>query len=135
MDVSSYMSQHREALFIAQRLQLKLCEKQPPADDIAAILTELAGKLKFHLAMEDKYVYPKALSSSHPDLQATAHKMQTEMAGISDAFLNYLATWNISAIAGDTRKFTDETNAMLAALKKRIDLEERTLYPLVHRHL
>ena len=135
MDIIPYVKQHQEALNLAQQLQQKLQEAQPSVQEIAKILIELSGKLKFHLSMEDKYVYPKAMTSTNADLQATAKRMQTEMLGIADAFSKYVGDWNSNSISKDLGKFASETTGILTALKKRIELEERTFYPLVREHL
>lgn len=135
MDISSYVKQHREALDLAQRLQKKIQEPQPPASEITAILVELAGKLKFHLSMEDQYVYPKAVTSPDRALRSMAQAMQSEMLGISGAFAKYVSTWTSSAIAGDLARFRTETSGLLAALRDRIGREERSFYPLVHKGL
>lgn len=135
MDISPYVKQHQEALGLARQLQQKLQEAQPPVQEIARILVELSGKLKFHLSMEDKFVYPKAATSANADLQATAKRMQTEMLGIADAFAKYVGEWNSNSISRDLGRFTSETTGILAALKKRIELEEDKFYPLVREHL
>jgi hypothetical protein len=135
MDITSYVKQHQEALGLGQQLQQKLKEAQPPVQEIVKILIELAGKLNYHLSMEDKYVYPKAVTSTNADLQATAKKMQTEMLGIADAFGKYVSNWNSISISKDLGKFTAETTEILTALKKRIELEEHKFYPLVREHL
>src|SRR6201996_6477340 len=101
MDITPYVKQHREALGLAEQLQQKLQEAQPPVQEIARTLIELSGKLQFHLSMEDKYVYPKAVTSANADLQATARKMQAEMLGIADAFGKYVGDWNSNSIARD----------------------------------
>lgn len=135
MDVSSYVKHHRETLGLARQLQQKVQEAQPSVPEISRILIELAGTLKFHLSMEDKFVYPRAASSTNPGLQAIAKKMQTEMVGMSEACGKYFATWDSTAIADDMGRFAAETNRILAALKNRIDAEEHTFYPLVHEYL
>lgn len=135
MDITPYVKQHREALDLARQLQQKLQEAQPSVPEIARILIELSGKLKFHLSMEDKHVYPKAVTSANADLQATARKMQTEMLGIAEAFAKYVGDWNSTSIARDPGKFASETTAILTALKRRIELEEQKFYPLVREHL
>ena len=135
MDVSSYVKQHRDALDLAQRLQRKIQEPQPAVSDIVAILIELAGKLKFHLSMEDQYVYPKAIASQDEALRSVAHRMQSEMLGISAAFAKYVSTWTSVAIGADLARFRTETGSLLAALRDRIDREEHSFYPLVHKGL
>jgi len=135
MDVSSYVTQHREALGLAEQLQQKLQQAQLPIEEISKLLMEIGGKLKFHLSMEDSYVYPKALAAANSDLKAVAKKMQAEMVGISDAFGKYLTTWTKISILKDPAKFISDTKGILATLKRRIDLEEHDFYPLLHAHL
>ncbi|MBB6251383.1 hemerythrin domain-containing protein [Nitrospirillum iridis] len=135
MNIVPYVKQHQEALGLAQQLQKKLEESPAPVQEIVEILIELSGKLNFHLSMEDKFVYPKAVTSANIDLQSTAKRMQAEMLGIADAFAQYVAVWNSNSISKDLSKFASETTSILTALKKRIELEEREFYPLVREHL
>ncbi|HEY5126597.1 MAG TPA: hemerythrin domain-containing protein [Bradyrhizobium sp.] len=111
------------------------CSKNCNRLEIRKLLTEIGGKLKFHLSMEDSYVYPKALAAANSDLKAVAKKMQAEMVGISDAFGKYLTTWTKISILKDPAKFISDTKSILATLKRRIDLEEHDFYPLLHAHL
>lgn len=135
MDISPYIKQHAETLDLAQQLEQKLQEAKPSVQEIIGILIKLSGKLKFHLSMEDKFVYPKAITAKNADLKSTAERMQAEMLGIADAFSNYAAAWNSKSISEDMSKFASETTGILTALKKRIELEEQKFYPLVREHL
>lgn len=136
MNIKPYFDQHREALGLVQKLQEKMGNPAQNADDIAGMLLVLVGRLTFHLSMEDKFIYPKATSSSHPQLQAVAKKMQAEMAPIGEAISAYAKAWNSpAAIRAQPEVFVAETGKIVAALKNRIDAEEKTFYPLVANHL
>ncbi|TWB11533.1 hemerythrin HHE cation binding domain-containing protein [Nitrospirillum amazonense] len=135
MNITPYIKQHQEALDLVQKLQEKVQEAPPSVQEIVTILIELSGKLNFHLSMEDKFVYPKAVNSTNPELQSTARKMQTEMMEIAGAFTKYVGDWNSNSIQNNFEKFMSETALIATALKKRIDFEEANFYPLVRDHL
>ncbi|MDI9409515.1 MAG: hemerythrin domain-containing protein, partial [Candidatus Pacebacteria bacterium] len=94
-------------------------------------LIKISAQIKYHLSMEDAFIYPKSASSSNADLKALAVKMQEDMVPISAAFGAYVNSWNPDRIGKERAAFVAETKGIAAALKTRIDNEEKNLYPLV----
>lgn len=136
MDIKPYLDHHKEAVNLVQSLQEKIASPAQNAEEINKMLITLTGKLKFHLSMEDKFIYPKAVSSSNAELQTVAKKMQAEMAPIGAALSSYAAAWGgVAAIKAKPDAFVAETKKIISALKSRIETEEKSFYPLVSKHL
>ncbi len=102
--------------------------------DIMGVLIGLSGKLKAHLSKEDNELYPDLLASGDPKLTDMAKAFQSEMGGLSQAFEDYMATWrSIEAIEDDPDGFIRASEAVIDALRDRINRENRELYVLADR--
>jgi hypothetical protein len=123
-----FRQQHVEILGIVGELNDKLKAKED-AQVLRSVLSNLAGKLNFHLAMEDKALYPRIMTKD-AKAKAMATKFMDEMGGLGDAFAAYNSKWQTAAIRKDPAGFADETRKVFAALGKRIARENAELYPL-----
>jgi hypothetical protein len=121
--------QHNEILAIATEIT-KSIDAKAEAAVTRKMLSGLAGKLNFHLAMEDKALYPRLMEKKGSDANAMATKFMHEMGGLGDAFTAYNNKWQVSAIRNDPVGFSRETRAVFSALSQRIARENRELYPL-----
>ena len=123
-----FRQQHDEILGIVGDLNAKL-KAQADAQDLRGVLSTLAGKLNFHLAMEDKALYPRLMKM---DAKASkmASKFMDEMGGLGEVFAAYNNRWQVSAIRKDPEGFATETRKVFTALGKRIARENAELYPL-----
>ncbi len=102
--------------------------------DIMGALIGLSGKLKAHLSKEDNELYPDLLASGDPKMTEMAEAFQSEMGGLSQAFEDYMATWrSIEAIEDDPDGFIRASEAVIDALRDRINRENRELYVLADR--
>ena len=128
--------QHHELLEIAARLTRELDEHalSRNASTARTTLSQFSGKLKVHLNMEDRSLYPRLIGSESETVRDTARSFIAEIGGIGEAFLKYLDRWpNSSSIQREPKEFIRETRDILSAVAKRIDKENRDLYPLVDR--
>ena len=125
--------QHDEILALAGQITEQL--KRPDADvpAVRKLLSILAGKVTFHLAMEDKALYPRMMAAKGTEAEALAARFQKEMGGLARVFIDYNTRWQVSAIRGDMAKFTDETRKVFGALAHRISRETAELYPAADR--
>lgn len=131
-----FRDQHRELLAIAGELagNLNLTIIKNESENVRSILSRLAGKLKVHLAMEDKSLYPALLRTSDAEVKALTRKFMDEMGGIAVVFTKYKDKYpGPSSLKSDPEGFITETKTIIAALKARIDKEDNQLYPLVDR--
>jgi len=121
--------QHNEILQIAKEMTEQM-RGQPDPVALRKLLSNLAGKLSFHLAMEDQALYPRLLGASDPKMKTMAQQFMTEMGGLGGTFAAYNGKWQVSDIRSDPTGFAEETRAVFAALGQRIARENRELYPL-----
>jgi hemerythrin-like domain-containing protein len=130
----AYRKQHSELLALAAKLADALDPAKLGRDATPArlILSNLSGKLKVHLAMEDNSLYPRMLQDSDPAVSAMARRFADEMGGIAKAFGGYVERWpSANAIQLAPQQFIDETRKIFAALASRIERENNQLYPLL----
>jgi hypothetical protein len=129
-----FREQHADLLSMATKLKPLLDAGKLKQDASAArvMLSNLAGKLNVHLAMEDKSLYPDLLASNDPTVKAKAKKFVTEMGGIKEAFKSYMGRYpSPEAIAKASAEFVKETSEILGVLGKRIHAEDTDLYVAV----
>ncbi|WP_427911437.1 hemerythrin domain-containing protein [Ramlibacter sp. MMS24-I3-19] len=124
-----FRGQHNEILQIAKEMTEQM-RGQPDPAALRKLLSNLAGKLSFHLAMEDQALYPRLLGAEDPKVKTMAQQFMTEMGGLGGAFAAYNGKWQVSDIRANPEGFAEETRAVFAALTQRISRENRELYPL-----
>jgi hypothetical protein len=126
-----FRQQHDEILEMVGELNTKL-KARADAQDLRGALSNLAGKLNFHLAMEDKALYPRLMKM---DAQASkmASRFLEEMGGLGEVFVTYNNRWQVSAIRSDPEGFAAETRKVFTALGKRIARENAELYPMADK--
>lgn len=133
---SSFVQQHEDMLVIAKEIS-KLLDPNilaKEAQPARSLLSKLSAKLKIHLASEDKSLYPELLNHKDANVKATAKKFMDEMGGISDVFVKYTEKWvSADAIQKNPNDFIKDTKDLFSALAKRIEKENRELYPLVDK--
>lgn len=124
-----FRTQHDEILKAAGDITAQL-KGQCDAAAVRKLLSALAGKVNFHLAMEDQALYPRLMESGDASVKNRAVKFKDEMGGLGKVFTDYNAKWQVSAIRADTAGFANETRKVFGALAKRIERENAELYPL-----
>ncbi len=130
----SYRRQHDELLEVVTEISGKLDALQlaKDASEVRALLSKLMGKLKIHLAMEDKSLYPQLLKSQDPAAKKLAQHFIDEMGSIGLVVDKYAANWpNPASIQKDAPGFVSETRKLFEALGKRIVKENNELYKFV----
>jgi hemerythrin-like domain-containing protein len=128
--------QHQEIMAVAQQLsgKLKPAAVQADAAGVRSLLSEMIGKLKLHLAMEDKSLYPALLEAKDAKVVATCRKFMSEMGGIADVVKKYGETYSSpQALASNPDDFIRDTKGLLAALSERVRREESDLYPMAEK--
>lgn len=89
-------------------------------------------KVLLHLAQEDQLLYPRMKRSSNPQVRELATRFENEMGTLADTYRSYATRWPGVAIEKDWTGFRTETQAVVAALRRRIRREESELYPRLH---
>lgn len=126
----NFRSQHDEILALAGEIGEMLKAGEPDTAAMRKQLSLLAGKVNFHLAMEDKALYPRLLQRRGTQAEAVAGRFMSEMGGLAEVFAGYNAKWQLSAIRADLPGFGNETRKVFGALAHRIARETTQLYPL-----
>jgi hemerythrin-like domain-containing protein len=130
----SFRKQHGELLAVAGEIGKTLDPAQLAKDATQArtLLSSLAGKLKVHLAMEDKTLYPRLMQDPDPKVSGLAKRFADEMGGIAEVFGGYMERWPSGrAIQEAPQQFVADTKKLFAALATRIERENNQLYPLL----
>lgn len=131
-----FQQQHSEMAEIVTAIsgRLDTATLANEAREVVSLLAQLGGKLKMHLAAEDKSLYPAMFSSSNSEASQAAKKFMDEMGGLKGAFDQYSSKWrSYVAVQNDPAGFATETKSIFAALKDRVQREDKELYPLADK--
>lgn len=132
MDMSQFSHDHREIL--QQLEQLEECLRagvRAEAEALGERLLRLGAKIRLHLVIEDRFLYPTLVTATHRPTAALARLMADEMNQLSAEFTAFLSQYaSADAIVQDPTRFARECSAMIESLRARIQREDRELYPL-----
>lgn len=101
-------------------------------DDLINELRELKEVLVAHLGLEDKMLYPALAKSENNKAKELGEKFSKEMMEISGVALAFFGKY-ISETIGDllrSSEFRKELDNVIKAVVKRVDTEEKILYPV-----
>ena len=94
-------------------------------------LLRLGARIRLHLVIEDRFLYPILVTAPHRPTATLALQMAEEMNHLSSEFSTFLSKYDCpSAINQDPPSFQRECRNMIKALRTRIRREDRELYPL-----
>ena len=127
-----FRAQHDDILQVAGEITAQLKANGDPAA-LRKLLSNMAGKVNFHLAMEDEALYPRLMTGGSAAVKARAGKFKEEMGGLGRVFTEYNTKWQTTAIRADFDGFANETRKVFGALAKRIERENNELYPLADK--
>ncbi len=128
--------QHYELLDIASALSLHLQIDRiaETAEAISELLNNLGGRLRVHLTMEDKGLYPSLLEGEDEQVKQLVRDFINDIGGLSARARKYMLRWSVPRlIAEHPRDFARETRELLQELSLRIEREENELYPLLKK--
>jgi len=101
-------------------------------DDISISLRVLAGKVREHVGLEDREIYPRLMISSDSAISSLAIKYKHDIGGLLPKFNFYMENWlDKTKIQNNLADFIKDTNEILKALLTRIETEDKELYPLI----
>ncbi|QJR00774.1 hemerythrin domain-containing protein [Sphingobium yanoikuyae] len=129
MNMDELGTQHEEIALIAAHLRQAIADPDQP-QAVSALRWQLARKLMAHLALEDRILYPALQRQGDDRVRTTAARIQAEIGALAESFARYMAAWTDERITRDWRGFCADSGRILDALARRIDREERVLYPL-----
>ena len=93
---------------------------------------QFAGKIKIHLSMEDKYLYPELQKRGSEQARKMAIAFQGEMGGLADAFFEYKNQYNTAPkVLQNLGKLQSDRLNIFGKIEKRTQKEEKELYKLI----
>ena len=134
MNTQRYREQHQGILDVIETINGKLNPELilNNAREIRLLISGLVGKLKFHLSIEDKVIYPILLNHDDSNIANTAKKFFNEMGDILDNLNLYDKKWsNEHKIKAEVNEFIHDTRQILKKLVVRTEIENKELYNLV----
>jgi hemerythrin-like domain-containing protein len=132
MDFQKLHGQHRAIVRLASDLMSVVGEVRTRQDALEArlLLERLDRVLGLHLELEDRTMMPALMSSPDPKTRALAADCVEEMGGLAQVWNGHLATWAVEQIHGEPDRFASATRSLMEAVARRVDREERELYPV-----
>ncbi len=133
INTARFRTQHDELLAIVNDISglLDVNALNQDASQARSLLSKLLGKLKVHLAMEDKSLYPQLISHDNDKIKSVAGQFKNEMSGIARSVEEYNQRWpTATSIQENASAFVRETSGLFNALGGRIDKENSVLYKL-----
>lgn len=134
MILNNYLEQHKtvEAEIAIIKSLMNTDDILQNIEEIALHVSTLAGKIKIHLSMEDKYLYPNLQKSDDEQVKKLAEEYQKEMGDLSEKFAAYKDKYNTRPkILQNLSTLKQETTNILLAIEKRIQREEKELYKFI----
>lgn len=129
----NFRRQHTDIIEVVNKMtdMLTSAALKENAEAVRSLLSELSGKLKVHLTMEDEVLYPALQKHEDENVRKTAQQFFDEMGGLKKAFTEYVQRWpNAESIKNNSEDFVNETKEIFAALASRIKREDTELYEL-----
>lgn len=138
MDASlaPYHHHHQELRRLAReheaRLAPALVRSHP--DVCLAGAQALLATAKAHLSMENTVLYPALLEALDADILAAARGLEAGLDEMKTRMRQFTRHWpSAEAIRLAPEAFIETSMDLLQVLRRRIDLEEARLFPLVER--
>ncbi|HHU73756.1 MAG TPA: hemerythrin domain-containing protein [Clostridiales bacterium] len=134
MNLNNYLEQHKrvEAEITTIKSLLKIDDIEENAGEMARHISTLAGIIKIHLSMEDKYLYPGLQDSEDEGVKELAIDYQNEMGDLAEKFVLYKDKYNTKTkILLNQSSLNQDTTDILQAIEKRLQREEDELYKFI----
>jgi hemerythrin-like domain-containing protein len=130
----AFRDQHVEILTLVKAIEAELVldKLKKNSNDVLKMFAGLSGKLKIHLAMEDKGLYPMLAHHADQNVRVMGESYMNEMANITEAYLKFSQErLTPVAIEKDPSGFIFSARKVFSLLSKRIDKENKELYTLL----
>ncbi|MFY9222637.1 MAG: hemerythrin domain-containing protein [Blastocatellia bacterium] len=130
--IETLKHQHRIVIDMTTKILNSVNKESQNIDDISISLRILAGKVREHVGLEDREIYPRLMISGDSTISSLAIKYKNDIGGLLPKFNFYMENWlNKTKIQNNLTDFTKDTNEILNALLLRIETEDKELYPLI----
>lgn len=134
MNLKNYLDQHeavKEEIRIIKSL-VASGDYEKNGKEIALHISTLAGKIKVHLSMEDKYLYPGLIEKGSADVKKMANSYQQEMGNLAGEFVKYKDKYNTNPkLLQSAESIKSDTEKIFQKIETRMQREENELYKLI----
>ena len=131
--LETYRSNHAKLLEMIEELRTVMTvdnlKIRPNAKTAYQLVCNLADEVKEHLAEEDKGLYPSLLIHEDPTVKSIAWGFISGEKPLRKTFDEYHKKWLKNCDFNFTDDFVAETNEIFDLLTKRIEREEKVLFP------
>lgn len=134
MNLTIYLDQHQKIRQEIAVLEALVAKKNVAnnASEIVATINSLAGKLKVHLSIEDKYLYPELRKKADAAIPKVVEESICEISGLAAEFTSYKNQFNTKTkLIENEAEFAASTNKITAAITKRMAKEETGIYTYI----
>ncbi len=102
---------------------------------VCEMTTRLNEKVWMHLVFEDNTLYSELSRHHNPDIQKLTQDFHQSAKDVKKLFSSYVRNWcHTHANDADHQAFVDESRQVFELIRKRIELEEKEIFPLVEKH-
>lgn len=114
---------------IRAKLDVETVEREPRV--LRVMLAQFAGKLRVHERMESA-LYPPLLEHERPFVRETAERLKRDLGPLYATFDAFEARYaTVESLTVDSKAFIADTLALFETLFRRMQRENKELYPLV----
>jgi hemerythrin-like domain-containing protein len=125
--------QHAELLALAGRIS-GLLAPCFDANEVRSLVSLLVARLRVHLAIEDRVLYPQLAEHRDPAVRQLAGALAAEVGDLWARVEQYRDSWpSWPAVERRPDAFAEETRQLLERLGERIERENSELYELLER--
>ncbi|MGD9568192.1 MAG: hemerythrin domain-containing protein [Sedimentibacter sp.] len=130
---ANFRKQHEETISIIKEISSYLTTSSlaENSQQVRTLLSTLIGKVNFHRAAEDNYLYPKLLNHESKELRTLAEKYYEGFINSKDTITNYSYKWASSTkIKDNSKEFIEDSKVIFNRMLDRIDKENNELFAL-----
>jgi hemerythrin-like domain-containing protein len=133
MLVDTLKQQHKELILYIRQMDVLLARGDETG--ARAVISTLSAALRTHLALEDQHIYPALTRAAEVRqsewMQELAKLFAANMQRITTMLQDFLSRQHEASF--HLEQFRADWSCLSAVLVRRIEAEERTLYPLYER--
>jgi hemerythrin-like domain-containing protein len=130
--VMQLKKEHVEIMHSFESIKSGVSKGESGDSDLVNELRELKNILVAHLDLEDKMLYPALAGSAEEEAKKLGEEYSEEMIGISKVALAFFGKY-MSEMISDlvaSSEFRKELDSIIQAVMKRVDAEEKVLFPI-----
>ncbi|NLP44107.1 MAG: hemerythrin domain-containing protein [Peptococcaceae bacterium] len=132
--IANLQRQHQEIISILEKIGnfKNLTDVSQNSSTLSLNIGFLSGKIMSHLQSEDKFLYPSLVNHQDHSIRATSTRFNKEMGDLAEQFVSFKTKYMVAKNIKDSpEEFLQESSKIFKAIRKRINAEEKELYPLL----